>query len=171
MTADSCTTTSLLPCYTLFVVIILLNRGSVMSCTCDYLDLSRVHYSDCEQSEQNSSQDTVKLCAPLDKWLGSLSVSPDTPSSNPAQCSFFFSFLALHHILHLQFIGPDGHMHSQTSDLVCRSCSIHPKLRIFQIDRQNFLCQQEYCIYNGVDFHTGPGYTPSKGKMCPRNVM
>ncbi len=62
----------------------------------------------------------IHVCVRSILWLhGQVTVcESDTLSSNSAQCSFFFSS---YHILHLQFIGLYVHMHSQTSDLGCRS--------------------------------------------------
>ncbi len=83
-------------------------------------------------------QSVLWLRAPMDEWLDSLSVKPDDPSSNPAQCSFFvlfcFCFSPLFSFLSL-FTGLGRHMRSRTSDLGCRSwCNGRRKNKTIECD-------------------------------------
>ncbi len=58
-------------------------------------------------------QSVLWLCAPMDEWLDSLSVSQTTRVRIPLNAPFFlssFSFLS-------RFIGSGGHMRNRTSDL------------------------------------------------------
>ncbi len=56
-------------------------------------------------------QSVLWLHAPMVKWLGSLCVNQT--SQLRILLMFFFFLLAMRHILHLQFIGPDGHSYEQ----------------------------------------------------------